>query len=249
MTTTTSRCPSGSARSPILWFWSVKGGSGTSTVSASVAIRLADNDREVVLVDLAGDQPALLGVIADGNADTAGISDWMVSDMDCGSLDALAEELVPGLRLLRQGTRSVADLGDTPADDSRRRRLITAVEALAHPDRVVVVDAGLDPHEHRSAVPAVPVCIIRNCYLALRRAQCLPGPYDRIVVVEEPQRALSVRNVADALGADKIESIAWDQQIARAVDAGTIVSMLPPPLTSGLDTVMGLAVGRVARDQ
>ena len=227
----------------IIWFWSPKGGSGTSTVAAATAIRLASEgseDREVVLVDLAGDQVALLGLHASHEPDTPGISDWLVSDAKCDRLDGLIEKVAPGLGLVRLGTRSPADLGDHTPDRRRSWRLITALKTLARPDRVVVVDAGLDLHQHRTCVPAVPVCVIRPCYLALNRAQSVPGPYERIVVIQEPGRGLRTRDIASALGAGDVEVIAWDPKVGRSVDAGTIVQMLPPQMKRGLDGVVGL---------
>ncbi|MYA40559.1 MAG: hypothetical protein F4Z31_02210 [Gemmatimonadetes bacterium] len=221
---------------PIIWYWSTKGGCGTSTIAAGTAIRLAskmqsaDEDREVVLIDLTGDQVALLGLVSGDKPDTPGISDWLVSDASCDDLDGLIEKVAPGLGLVRLGTRSPADLGDHTPDSRRSWRLVTALQTLARPDRVVVVDAGLDLHQHRSCVPATPVCVIRACYLALNRGQRVPGPYERIVLIEEPSRALRVRDVAAALGASSVERVAWDPRVARSVDAGTIVSMLPPPL-------------------
>ncbi|MYK77817.1 MAG: hypothetical protein F4016_12865 [Acidimicrobiaceae bacterium] len=96
----------------------------------------------------------------------------------------------------------------------------------------VVVDAGLDPFELRTDLAAShrPVCVLRSCYLALNRAQRTSGPYDCVVLVEEPGRALRVRDVAAAVGASSVKRVAWDPRVARSVDAGTIVSMLPPPL-------------------
>ena len=227
----------------IIWFWSPKGGSGTSTVAAATAIRLASEgsvDREAVVVDLAGDQIALLGLYPNDDPDTPGISDWVLSNKNRDSLDGLLEKVAPNLSLTRLGTRSPADLGDTPNGSTRRRRLVTALKALARPGRTVVVDAGLDPHEHRGHIPAVPVCVIRPCYLALNRAQSVPGPYERIVVIQEPGRGLRTRDIAAALGADEVDVIDWDPQVGRAVDAGTIVQMLPPQLRRGLDGVVSL---------
>ena len=248
--TDSSRSPAGNRPGephPIIWFWSPKGGSGTSTVAAATAIRLASEDREVVLVDLAGDQVALLGLHPDNWPDDApGISDWVVSNASKrplndlrSSLDALLEKVAPNLSLMRLGTLSLADV-DVGVPGANRRRLFTALETLTHPDRVVVVDAGLDPHAHRTAIPAVPVCVIRVCYLALSRAQSVPGPYERIVVIQEPGRGLRTKDIASALGADEVEVIAWDPNVGRSVDAGTIVQMLPPQLKRGLDGVVGL---------
>ena len=212
----------------IIWYWSVKGGVGTSVVAAATAIRLASDDREATLVDLTGDQPALLGMVAGGVPSEPGIGDWVAAGdgVAADAIGRLLEDVAPGLRLLRQGTQPALD-----SLDDGRRRLVLALEMLARIGPVVV-DAGLDPFEVRSDLTARhrPVCVLRSCYLALTRAQRVSGPYDRVVLVEEPGRALRTRDVASAVGASDIERVAWDPRVARSVDAGTIVSMLPPPL-------------------
>ena len=75
---------------------------------------------------------------------------------------------------------------DPPAIAEARRRGIH-----------VVIDAGttrldLDDADH--------VLVVRNCYLALRRAVTVPPPF-RAVVINEPNRALTVADVAAVLAA------------------------------------------------
>ncbi len=209
----------------IIWYWSVKGGVGTSVVAAATAIRLASDDHDTTLVDLTGDQPALLGLVAGTAPAEPGISDWVAAGdgVAADAIGRLLEDVSPRLRLLRRGTAPLPD------DGSPRLKLALEVLARSGP---VVVDAGLDPSETRSGLkePYRPVCVLRACYLALSRAQRAPGPYDRVVLVEEPGRALRPRDVAAAVGASTVERVPWDPRVARSVDAGTIVSMLPPPL-------------------
>ena len=216
----------------IIWYWSVKGGVGTSVVAAATAIRLASEDRETTLVDLTGDQPALLGMLAGTAPSEPGIGDWVAAGdgVAADAIGRLLEDVAPGLRLLRDGTQPA--LVDQTADrENQRSRLVLALEMLARVGPVVV-DAGLDPFELRTDLAAShrPVCVLRSCYLALNRAQRTSGPYDWVVLVEEPGRALRVRDVAAAVGASSVKRVAWDPRVARSVDAGTIVSMLPPPL-------------------
>ena len=209
----------------IIWYWSVKGGVGTSVVAAATAVRLASDHHDATLVDLTGDQPALLGLISGMAPAEPGISDWVAAGdgVAADAIGRLLERVGPRLRLLRRGSQPL------PAGDNRRLKLALEVLARAGP---VVVDAGLDSGEIRSALkePYRPVCVLRACYLALSRAQRVAGPYDRVVLVEEPGRALRARDVAAAVGASKVERVAWDPRVARSVDAGTLVSMLPPPL-------------------
>ncbi len=216
----------------IIWYWSVKGGVGTSVVAAATAIRLASEDRETTLVDLTGDQPALLGMIAGTAPSEPGIGDWVAAGdgVAADAIGRLLEDVAPGLRLLRDGTQP-ALVDQTVDGENPRSRLVLALEMLARIGPVVV-DAGLDPFELRTDLAAShrPVCVLRSCYLALNRAQRTSGPYDWVVLVEEPGRALRVRDVAAAVGASSVKRVAWDPRVARSVDAGTIVSMLPPPL-------------------
>ena len=216
----------------IIWYWSVKGGVGTSVVAAATAIRLASEDRETTLVDLTGDQPALLGMIAGAAPSEPGIGDWVAAGdgVAADAIGRLLEDVAPGLRLLRDGTQP-ALVDQTAEGENQRSRLVLALEMLARIGPVVV-DAGLDPFELRTDLAAShrPVCVLRSCYLALNRAQRTSGPYDWVVLVEEPGRALRVRDVAAAVGASSVKRVAWDPRVARSVDAGTIVSMLPPPL-------------------
>ena len=209
----------------IIWYWSVKGGVGTSVVAAATAVRLASDHHDATLVNLTGDQPALLGLISGMAPAEPGISDWVAAGdgVAADAIGRLLEGVGPRLRLLRRGSQPL------PAGDNRRLKLALEVLARAGP---VVVDAGLDSGEIRSALkePYRPVCVLRACYLALSRAQRVAGPYDRVVLVEEPGRALRARDVAAAVGASKVERVAWDPRVARSVDAGTLVSMLPPPL-------------------
>ena len=219
-------------KSVITWYWSVKGGVGTSVVAAATAIRLASEEHDTTLVDLTGDQPALLGMVAGAMSSEPGIGDWVAAGdgVAADAIGRLLEDVAPGLRLLRRGTR-LAPLDHTAPLEDQRPRLMLALEVLAR-NGPVVVDAGLDLAGLRSVLGGRhrPVCVLRACYLALSRAQQVAGPYEWVVLVEEPGRALRSRDVAAAVGASHVERVAWDPRVARSVDAGTIVSMLPPPL-------------------
>ena len=210
----------------IIWYWSVKGGSGTSVVAAATAIRLAASDRETTLVDLMGDQPSLLGVRpGTGRASESGIGDWVAAgdEVAADAIGRLLEDVASALRLLRKGT--------VPLPSEEPRRLMLGLEMLAR-SGPVVVDAGLDPDVLRAHLGRAhkPICVVRPCFLALHRAQRIPGPYHHVMLVEEPGRALRARDVSAALGGAEVERVVWDPRVARSVDAGTIIGLLPQPL-------------------
>ncbi|MYK76853.1 MAG: ArsA family ATPase, partial [Acidimicrobiaceae bacterium] len=123
----------------IIWYWSVKGGVGTSVVAAATAVRLASEDRETTLVDLTGDQPALLGMIAGAAPPEPGIGDWVAAGdgVAADAIGRLLEDVAPGLRLLRDGTQP-ALAAQTADGENQRSRLVLALEMLARIGPVVV---------------------------------------------------------------------------------------------------------------
>lgn len=210
----------------IIWYWSVKGGVGTSVTAAATAIRLAAEKQDTTLVDLMGDQPSLLGVCeSDGFASKRGIGDWACAgeNVAADAIGRLVQDVAPNLRLLRRGT--------VPLPTNRPQRLMLGLDVLSR-GSIVVVDAGLDMEIMRACLKGehISICVLRACYLAIVKAQEIAGPYDVVTVVEEPGRALKPRDVAVALGSSCLERIPWDPRVARSVDAGTIIATLPAPL-------------------
>lgn len=203
--------------------WSLKGGAGTSVVSAGLAIVLGRRrSGPVLLVDLAGDQPAVLGVPEPSGP---GLGEWVAAG-SAAPPDALARlevPVAPGLSLLPRGR---GPLDAAPPD--------LLVQLLATGSRSVVVDCGtLDPWQaphlgQRVAAEATrSLLVTRSCYLALRRAARSPVHPSGVVVVREPGRVLDDPEIATALTAPLVASVGCDPAVARAVDSGLLVSRLP----------------------
>ena len=89
----------------LLALWSPKGGAGTSVVAAACSLVLARSG-PTRLADLAGDQPAVLGLGADP---VLGLGDWLAVGPEAPgeALDRLVVEVAPGCGLLpdRKSTR------------------------------------------------------------------------------------------------------------------------------------------------
>ena len=202
--------------------WSAKGGSGTSVVAAALALRSADFGRETLLVDLDGDQPDVLGVTSEG----PGATDWLAADDDV-PVDALAGLEVPvtsHLRLLPRGKAAASN---------DQLRLLLGI--LGTGSRSVVIDAGTQRPE-AGVLPVrwwdgigVSVLVTRACYLALRRVDSL-GPDTRLVLVDEPGRALTASDVVASLGVPLWCRVGIDPSVARAVDAGLLATRRPRAL-------------------
>ena len=209
--------------------WSVKGGSGTTVVAASLALLAASAPDGALLVDLGGDASAALGL---PEPPGPGVWDWLLAQPspEPEALEHLQITVAPGLQLLPAGD----GVGTTPT--AQRVDLLHRV--LSARESVVVVDAGLVPP---SFVPLVArahrsLLVLRPCYLALRRASALPVRPTGIVLVCEPGRALGRRDVEDVIGVRVQAEVDVDPTIARAVDAGLLASRLPRALSRPLRT-------------
>lgn len=211
--------------------WAAKGGSGTSVVAAGLALLEARRHRDgppVLLVDLAGDVPAVLGLAP---AEEPGAGDWLAApDADHDGLDHLAVDVVAGLRLLSRGGTDPARAAAPDVD-----RLLAALDDRAGP---TVVDAGTGPpgELHELARQATRSWLVtRACYLSLRRAVALPYRPSGVVLVEEPGRALRPADVHAVLGVPVVASVPADPGVARAVDAGLLSRRLPAQLGRPLE--------------
>lgn len=234
--------------------WSSKGGSGTSVVAAALAVAAARRPHGSLLVDLCGDQPAVLGRSEPGGP---GVLDWLSDGVDAppDALGRLEIDVIPGLRLLPAGSADEPGMVDDPGaaggagggganrDRDCREQAALLVHLLSSQQRQVVVDAGrVDGSPDTGAwmmatSAAVSLLVVRPCYLALRRAVASGVRPTAVVVVTEPWRALTSTDVADVVGAPVVAEIAVEGSVARAVDAGLLATRLPRLLDRALREV------------
>ena len=208
--------------------WSAKGGAGTTVVSVSLAMVLArSHDAGSLLVDLAGDVPAALGLADPGDP---GLSGWLTAG-SAAPADALARlelGVGPGISVLARGTGALTDASRAPV----------LAEVLAADPRPVVIDCGLISASPVAAVLAGAathsLLVTRACYLALRRAATATVRPSGVVLVNEPGRALTRADVELVVGAPVRAEIAVDAAVARAVDAGLLAARLPRSLERAL---------------
>jgi hypothetical protein len=202
----------------------VKGGSGTTVVAAALGLLLASSAPDgAVLVDMAGDAPAALGMPEPSGP---GVTEWLSAThaVDAAALDRVAVEAGPNLRLVARGA--------APGPFTRERMEALAA-ALAEGPATSVVDAGVVPPDG-SRLPLVEgglsLLVLRPCYLALRRAVAHSLRPHGVVLVSESGRALGRNDVEAVLGVPVRAVVPVDPAIARAVDAGLLTARLPRPL-------------------
>lgn len=191
-------------------FVSAKGGSGTTVTAAAAALSLAGTHGRALLVDLGGDAPAAFGAAEPSGP---GVSEWLAAGSRAGAQDLMlaATAVTDSLMLLHRGS---APLGD----DGRWGELARALGESPSP---VVVDLGeLRAPDLLDKADEV-LLVIRPCYLALRRALGCPRPTG-VVVLHEPGRALSSRDIESVLSVPVVAEIGVEPAVARAVDAGLL---------------------------
>ncbi|MGH9023637.1 MAG: hypothetical protein ACRDV9_11150 [Acidimicrobiia bacterium] len=204
--------------------WSVKGGSGTTVVSCGLAVVLARNS-STLLADLCGDVPAALGLPEPGGS---GLADWLTAgpDVPDDALSRLAIEAGANLRLIPSGTVAAAS-GVAP------ERGEALAEALRSASPTVVADCGRLTSSESLALAAasdLSLLVLQPCYLALRRALAAPLRPSGVILMSQPGRALTRRDVEAVLRVPVRAEVDHDPAVARAVDAGLLARRVPRSL-------------------
>ena len=205
--------------------YAAKGGSGTTVVAC---IRAIDSVGPVLLVDLDGDIPAMLGL---AEPDRPGVADWLASDAPIAHLDDLLIDVTPNCSLLPSSGPAAS--ASAPHPDAGFERWDGLVDWLTEwsvdSGGSVVVDAGT----RRLPVTFVEQCpqrwlVTRACYVALRRAGRLGVSPTGVVLVDEPGHALRPRDIETSVRAPIVATIDWDVRVSRSVDAGLLLGCRLP---------------------
>jgi hypothetical protein len=212
----------------LVCFWSPKGGSGTSVITAAAALVLARED-SARLADLDGDQPAILGLAGDPEQ---GLRDWLLTGPEAptDALDRLAVDAGRGLAILAAGE---GELGGASAEAGAALGVALQADPRCTVVDVGVLAAGRTPALHALVeVADASVIVVRGCYLALRRAVRVDVTANATgaVFVDEGGRALGAHDVANVLGVPVLATVSLRATTARAIDAGVLPTRLPDAL-------------------
>ena len=204
--------------------WSLKGGSGTTVVSAALALTLAQrNTATVRIVDLAGDIPSALG-IAEPSGE--GVTNWLQQQRF--AIQSLQIPVTARVSLIPRGD------GQLMHHDLTTEHCNTLATELDTSNELTVVDAGSGHIPQLVNNATTSLLVIRPCYLALRKAAHLAVKPHGIVLINEPGRSLGKRDVESVVGAPVLVELPLDPTIARCVDAGLLASRIPTLLSQHL---------------
>jgi pilus assembly protein CpaE len=210
---------------------SLKGGAGTSTLAANLALLLAQQGREqVALLDLALQTGATevlldvvprvdLGTLARDEADVAGLSRSDVRRLV--AMHPAGVALLAAPRLPEDAERVTPEL------------VAAALEALAHTFGCVVVDtpAGFTEHALRALDMADLVVVVatpdvvgaKSAVAALHVLDALEFPRDRVVVVLNAPYGngeVDPQQLASLLGLPVTVQVPYDPAFGRALNTG-----------------------------
>ena len=202
---------------PVITVHGAKGGQGTTTVAAVLAILHAHAGHRTLLVDTAGD-PAIL---ATNEPDRPGLAEYL-NPAHRLAIEHVTTNVTERLDLIARGDGTIEF-------DTYTYGLLTG--GLDHYDTVIIDTATHAPAWDRHADHDI--LVTRPCYLALRRAVTQPRPA-HLAVVTEPGRALNTADIEAALGIPVTVTIALDSDIARCIDAGLLNTRIPRTLTRAL---------------
>lgn len=180
-----------------------KGGQGTTTVAASIAVTVAATGRRIALIDTGGDAASILDRPSPPRSD----GDLAEAIKQAEAVDGIELVHVPHERL------------DADSSD--------VVSALSACGATVVIDAGTDSavvHRFDDVRPRPRrLLVVRPCYIAVTRAASVPYTPDHVVLVRERLRSLTQHDIERAL-ALPVTVVDHEPLLARAIDAGLLVT-------------------------
>lgn len=213
--------------------WAAKGGSGTTVVAALLAL---NSSLPSLLVDLDGELPAALGL---PEPDRPGVAEWLASDAPAEQLADLLIDIGPHRWLLPWRSGATWANSSAPPTEPTAIRWGQLGDWLNAWTRQWGCDITIDAGTGQPPPPLVErvtrsLLVTRPCYLALRRAVRGETRPTGVVLVGEPGRTLSQRDVEHALGVPVEATVSFDPAVARAVDAGLLATRPPRVISKEL---------------
>lgn len=221
----------------VILLWSAKAGSGTSVTAVGLALAAVRTRTPpaALLVDLAGDLPAILGL----DEPALGIAEW-IAQPNAFDVDDIVIKCSPHIVLAPRGSGPLPE-----ARSGSWTRLTSLVLDYIARGFSVVVDVGVGPAPKAlKEIATANLTVTRPCYLALRRFARLGEPCDAAILVGEPDRILTPHDVTSVLGVPIAARVNLDGDVARRVDAGVLISRPSESFVSSLAPALDVRAQR-----
>jgi hypothetical protein len=224
----------------VITMWSVKGGSGVSTLSTVVAAALNDLSRSnALLIDLAdGDLRGILGGPTRASDDPGtGFGDWVAADetLDPSALERLiGSEPAP---LLIGGNSA------SPIAQERSTRTVEGLRWLDTKYAHVLIDAGSANNDLSATTiqsATLSVLVLRPCLLSLRKAVASKLPASAAVLLAQPGSTLRASDIESSLGIPVITTIPFCASVSRATETSRLFSHPPRAIKRSIKPLLSL---------
>jgi Mrp family chromosome partitioning ATPase len=234
----------------VITMWSVKGGSGVSTLCTVVAAALNGSSPEsALLVDmgdgdlrgmLSGDSPGVQTHVVGAESGT-GFCDWVVADE---TLDPSALQ-----RLISTHPTPLLTGGNSNELFAHQQlnRLTEGLDWLATQYAHVVIDAGSPGSSLRTSTStttinaaALSVLVLRPCLLSLRKAVASTLPATAAVLLGQPGSTLRASDIESSLGIPVVATIPFSPPVNRATESSRLFSHPPRAIKRSIRPLLAL---------
>lgn len=235
--------------------WSPKGGVGTSTIAVALAATVTECHRDVRLIDLGGDAPAIVGVRV---PDHLGIGDLLraAPATPTTALDAISVDIGERFSYVGPGRVDRAAGCEPPAAEAGLSvsQFVNAVRSHA---AICVVDCQTVGTALERALVAnsdLALIVVQPCFVLLQRTtqlQSLVAASSGVVYLEDQGRSLTAADVGGILGRPLLAKIQRSHEVARTIDAGVLLRRRPAALFAPIERLaaqLGLLDGEPRRD-
>jgi hypothetical protein len=200
-------------------FWSVRGGSGVTTLATAVALA----EPHAVLIEGGADARTMLSrsphLPTDRDQPEQGLGEWIDASVEPDALTNLIHGEKPAL--IRLGN---VEATNTP------HRLAPGIDWLTNSFRSVVVDLGTAEGVLPSALVAAAdrsILVLRPCMQSIRSAVASNRAADGVVIVGDGQRSIRSNDVGQLLGIPVLATVPTSMAVADAVNRSTLATSVP----------------------
>lgn len=227
----------------LITVFSPKGGSGTSTCAALVAKSFSQNfSLPTMLIDAHnGDIETVIGVDSESEY---GFVQWADAKLStANNLSRISSFITDNFSFVSYSSVKNDRYVDTALLVTVEEKQIKAkqiVDALSNNETNYIVDIGTRVNETTNALVEASdlvIMVMKGCYVSLNRASAHPytSSTDTCIVISEPGRTITTKQISDVLKLNCIIEIEARRDFAKCIDAGILIFRTPRNMINAVD--------------